>query len=456
MKLALSLLAGTLLAGGPPADEAKEGVTLTVYNQNFVVVRERRLLDFKEGRADVRFTDVAATIVPETVQFAVEKGAAARVVEQAYEFDLVSAAKLLDRYIDRDITVVTRDGKPVHGKLLSFDNGQLVLQTAAGVELVPRGGNVKDVQLSALPEGLLTRPTLLWRLDSKEAGKRLAKVSYAAGNMSWRVDYRARLNAAGDRLNLAGWVTVTNHTGRTFKDAKLRLMAGDLHVLKTPGNRLWTIMEPAGGERGAPAVSGRAFAEYHLYELERTTTLPDRSIKQIELLDVGAIPLTHRYLLREFRDEIEVTAEFPNDSRRVKGLGIPLPKGIVRAFRQGRDGEYELVGQSAIDHTPSGEPVRLDLGAAFDVVARRKEIARRQGKGFVEEDREVRLRNHKNVLVTVDVHDLLRIKENPKILRASHPHTAADAITLRFPVPVRPNAEAVLTYTVRYDALEKK
>src|SRR5262249_61923306 len=177
----------------PPAvaeADLGEGVSLTVYNQNFVVVKERRLMNLEQGRSLVRFRDVAATIEPDTVQFSpLRHPDLARVVEQNYEFDLVSADKLLDKYIDRDIGIVTQDGELLKGTLLSFDPNQLVLKTDKGVDLLPRAGNVKDVQFSALPGGLLTRPTLVWQLDAKKGGKELVKVAYRARQMSWRVDY---------------------------------------------------------------------------------------------------------------------------------------------------------------------------------------------------------------------------------------------------------------------------
>src|SRR5262245_33191026 len=231
---ALALTVGLAPAADGPKPEAEqgEGVSLTVYNQNFVVVKERRLMDLQKGRSAVRFRDVAASIIPETVQFTpLRRPGVARVAEQNYEFDLVSADKLLGKYVDHDLGVVTRDGDTLRGRLLSYDDQTRGLKTESGVDAVPRYGNVKDVQFSTLPGGLLTRPTLVWQLDAKEGGKELVKVAYAARNMGWRVDYRARLNAAGDRVDLAGWVTLTNNTGTTFHDARLKLLAGDVNIV---------------------------------------------------------------------------------------------------------------------------------------------------------------------------------------------------------------------------------
>jgi hypothetical protein len=466
------LLAGVASAGPPdkgktqkavPEAEQGEGVTLTVYNQNFVVVRERRLMDLKQGRASVRFREVAATIVPETVQFSVlKKPDAARVVEQSYEFDLVSAAKLLDKYIDRDLAVVARDGGTLKGKLLSFDDSQLVLQTDKGVDLVPRGDNIKDIQLSSLPANLLTRPTLVWQLDAKAAGKELVKVAYAAGKMSWRVDYRARVNQAGDRMDLAGWVTVTNQTGTTFKEARLKLMAGELNLVPS----LEFVADPnRAGELGRPMaeihlgdrrIMQQAFAEYHLYELARLTTLSDRATKQVELLDVERILLKRRYELRAGETRVTVLLEFKNEEKLAKGLGVPLPKGPVRVFQQGDDGAPEFVGQDQLDHTPKDEPVRLRLGYAFDLTARRTLLAQREDKKQLEQDFSIRLRNHKKEAVTIDVIEGVNARENWEMVRKSHDFTRRDVGTLVFPITVGPNAEVVLTYTIRYLKPESK
>ncbi len=440
----------------PPDPEQSEGITLTVYNQNFVVVRERRRMDLKQGRGSVRFPDVAATIVPETVQFAVPgKPGAARVVEQSYEYDLVSAAKLLDRYIDREIAVVTRDGHLIEGRLLSFDDSQLVLQTPAGVDLVPRGDNVKDVRFSALPEGLLTRPTLVWQLDAKAGGKELVKVSYAAMQMAWRVDYRARVNQAGDRMDLAGWVTVINNTGITFKDARVRLMAGDLNLVKELAFSREDKSMASGGDtdlfsRTAPAVIEKSFAEYHLYELGRTATVKDRSTKQIELLDIEGIPVTRRYTLHHGQQRVGVELEFKNEKKLARGLGVPLPKGPVRVFQKAGDGAFEFVGAQDIDHTPKEEKVRFRLGYAFDLTARRKMIAERLDKKHFEQDFEVRLRNHRKEAVEIDVVQAVNGRTEPTVVRRSGPFTKRDVDTLIFPVTVRPNAEAIVTYTIRH------
>ncbi len=459
-------LAGLTLAADPPRKPAEqpapavaeaergEGVSLTVYNQNFVVVKERRLMDLKRGRFLVRFGDVAATIDADTVQFtAVRQPDLARVVEQNYEFDLVTADKLLDKYIDRDIGVVTQDGELLKGTLLSFDPNQLVLKTPKGVDLLPRTGNVKDVQFSALPGGLLTRPTLVWQVDAKKDGRELVKVAYRAREMVWRVDYRARVNQAGDRMDLGGWVTVINNTGATFKDAQVKLLAGDVNLVAS-GDSVPTSSEAKTDnkeEPKKPAFSEKSFADYHLYELGRPATLKSAETKQIELLDVPNVPVERRYEFRSGENKVAVALRFKNAEETAKGLGIPLPKGPVRVFQRDTDGELELAGTDAIDHTPKDETLSLRLGYAFDLAGERKQLAQREGFHWSELDWEIKLRNHKPETVKIDVVEAINGSSmNWTMLKESQAHTVRDVNTLVYPVELKANSEATVTYTIRY------
>jgi hypothetical protein len=434
--------------------EQGEGVTLTIYNQDFVVVKERRTMDLKQGRSRIRFRDVAASIVPETVQFStLQHPDAAHVVEQNYEFDLVSVDKLLDKYIDREISVVLQDGQILKGQLLSFDPSQLLLKTGTGVDLVPRDRNVKDVQFSSLPGGLLTQPTLVWLLDAKNTTKELVKVAYRANQMNWHVDYRVRLNQAGDRLDLAGWVTVSNNTGATYKDAQVKLMAGDVHIVQEPRMPRTMPQMRAGAALAAkaePAFTEKSFAEYHLYQLGRKATLKDRETKQIELLDVTEIPVSRHYAYRGQGNKVEVMLQFKNDKAVREGLGIPLPKGSVRVFQYDQDGQLEFAGTDQIDHTAKEELVSVRLGYASDLTAERTQRNVQRNFNQQEQSYEIRLRNHKTEAVVIDVIERINGHAGWTMLKQSHPFTQRDVNTLVFPVELKPNAEAVITYTIQY------
>ncbi len=446
-------------AAGQELADLGEGVGLTVYNleQNFAIVRERRTMDLPPGRSPVRFEDVAATIVPETVQFrSLRPEDSATVVEQNYEFDLVNASKLLDKYIDKPISIVTRSEDVRDGTLMSFDDAQLVLASGGGIEMIPRGENVKDIRFSALPEGLMTRPTLVWLVEAARGGEHLVQVAYRANRVHWEVDYRAVADASGDKLDLSGWVTVNNKSGKTYADARLKLMAGDVNVVEDElpmptmmarDVRLSVVPEAA----KAPGFEEKSFAEYHLYTLPRPTTIKDNQIKQIELIDVPGIPVKRKYLYRGRGNGIEVVMQFKNDEEVREGLGIPLPKGPFRVYQRDADGQVEFIGKDSIDHTPKKEEVKIRIGETFDVKGERVRLEeRRPARRVREEDWRIRLRNHKDEALKVQIEESMRRGMNWEILKPSHDYEKESAFKMVFEVDVPANGETEVTYTVRY------
>jgi hypothetical protein len=468
--LVLAILAWPALspAAEPSAEaESGPGVSLTVYNQNFAIVKERRKMELKQGVGTVKFPGVAATIVPETVQFSsLAPSGDAQVLEQNYEFDLVSADKLLQKYIDKKISVITRDGGLLEGTLLSADPGQLILTGPGGIDMVPRGKNVKDIRFSSLPAGLLTRPTLVWKVKAGQGGDHLVKVAYRADRMNWRVDYRAVAAADEKTLDLAGWVTITNQSGTSYENAGLKLMAGDVHVVepeRQPMDREPGISFVAKG--GRAGFEEKSFAEYHLYTLGRSTTLANAQTKQIELISVERIPVAKRYLVRTPAanlaaqpapggqpTSVAVVLEFKNAKETREGLGIPLPKGPFRVYQVDKDKQPEFVGQDEIDHTPKDEPVRVRIGYAFDLAAQRVQTANRAraGEQWTEQDWKITLRNHKDQPVTIVVEEPLVGSVNWEILQKSQEYRKKDFCTIGFDVPLPPNSEKTVTYTVRY------
>jgi len=446
-----------LACTAPAEDEAQQGpgVSPTVYNQNFAIVKERRLMQLDEGSSTVKFPEVAATIVPETVQFSSLRRGGAKVLEQNYEFDLVSAGKLLRKYIDRKVSIVGRDGSLTEGTLLSSDNAQVVLSNEDGVHLIPRVKNIKDIRFSSLPEGLLTRPTLVWKVKADKPGEHLVKVAYRANSINWRVDYRAVSAADEKTLDLAGWVTINNQTGTRFKDAGLKLMAGDVHLVRDRADFLGEVPteEKLRMKTGVRGFQEKSFAEYHLYTLGRRTTLASAQTKQIELINVEKIPVTKRYLYRaNFGTRVGVILQFKNSKETCKGLGIPLPKGPFRVYLADNDGQAEFVGRDEIDHTPKDEPVRIRIGYAFDLVAERVQTANRRkaGQRWNEQDWKITLRNHKDQPVKIPVEEPLEGYRNWKILKHSHDYKKKDFRMLEFETAVPANGRTVITYTVRY------
>ncbi|HUW57208.1 MAG TPA: DUF4139 domain-containing protein [Planctomycetota bacterium] len=382
-KTLILLLMMAATAWGVDEKDLGPGVSLTVYNQNFAVIKERRLMDLQQGRSWVKFMDVASQIDATSVAFSsLTDPMGTKVLEQNYEFDLVSASKLLEKYIDKDITIITKDGDMVEGKLMSSDAAQIVLKRAdGGIAMVPRARNVRDIIFGKLPEGLLTKPTLVWQVQSARGGRQLIKVAYMTTGMSWRSDYTLELQEKGDAIDWAGWVTVTNNSGTRYKDAGLKLMAGDVHRV-VEGRDEWregfrrngAIMEKAAAKK---EVVEKAFAEYHLYTVTAPSTLNDQQTKQIEFVKRSGVPVQKKYYYRGSsggwwqRPTTKVNVEVQFKNSKENNMGVPLPAGVVRLYKRDWEGEIHMLGQTRIDHTPKDEELKFQLGNAFDLIGER-------------------------------------------------------------------------------------
>jgi len=459
---ALSLLFAGALAHAAPAPP-KEGVALTVYNQNFAVVKEVRTLKLPEKISTVQFRDVAKQIDPTSVHFkSLTDPQGTTVLEQNYEFDLVSADKLLDKYIDRPLAVITKDGKKYDGTLLSFDAKQLVLQGRGGLYMIQRPDNVQNIEFGKLPEGLLTRPTLVWQVATGRPGDHLAQVTYQTTGLSWRADYSAVISADDTRMDLSGWVTLRNECGAGFKDAKLKLMAGDVRRVQPPAppQGLAAAANRARAGAGAGFVE-KTFFEYHLYTLGRPTTVNENQVKQVELLTAADVPVTKRYVFepggrywhRRYGQpntyKVNVFIEFKNSKE--SKLGMPLPKGKIRTYkRDADDGDLEFVGEDQIDHTPKDEELKLYVGDAFDLVGEKTVTDRKQEKRWRQETIRIDLRNHKDEAVTILVREHLTRGGQWSITAKSQDFKKIDATTIEFTVPLPANGKAQVTYTVDY------
>ena len=462
-------------------DKAKPagGVKLTVYNDNFALVKDHRPLDadLKKGINVVRFRDVASTIDATSVHFRSLTDPEASVVEQNYEFDLVNADKLLTKYIDKRITAHTKDGKTYEGVLMSFDGRQLVLaedREKGPIFMVERGDNIKRIQFSALPEGLLTRPTLVWELETARPGKHTVEVSYIAQNIRWRADYNLALAADDKTLDLSGWVTLQNNTGTAYRDAAVKLLAGDprfdaRHQQFSFGQDYYKVMMTKLAPTTAKGKdASRAFGEYRMYTLAEPTTVNNSQIKQIELITAAKVPITKTYLYdgakvrwgwyarqwdpnfgKDVNKKVNVLIEIEN--RADRNLGIALPKGKCRVYKKDTDGSLEFIGEDMIDHTSRDERVVLYIGDAFDIVGERKQTDfRKISEHVFEEAFEIKVRNHKEEPVTVKVQEKLYRGSEWEMLKKSTDYEKLNARTIIFPVEIKPDGEAVVTYRVRY------
>ncbi len=435
-------------AGLPPAygdiQVVKRGFAVTVFNEDLGLVRDRRqILNLRPGVNRFRFEEVPARLDPSSVRFRSDTDPeGCRILEQNFEYDLVSRAKLLSRYVDREIGFErldpgTETRERLKGTLLSPGG---IVRAPSGEILAAFPG---DPVLPELPGGLLTRPALAWVLDAPRESRHEATVAYLTGGMSWHADYTLTLRDART-LDLDGWVTVTNESGAAYPDARLKLMAGDVHRVREAFTR--TSSQPGqGGALGAldDAFEEKAFGDYHLYTLDQPTTLRDQETKQIGLLSARDIPYGIEHVYEPARNpRVQSFLVFRNS--RENKIGMPLPKGALRLLAADRDGEAEQVAQAAIDHTPKDEEVRV-LRTAPDLVGERKLVhqtftAERQ----VVEDIEIRLRNHGAEAAAVTV--LEHLEGDWTIIRQSHPHEKKDARTASFRLEIPAGGEVVLQY----------
>jgi hypothetical protein len=447
------------------------------------VVRENRVISLNQGENAVRFTDVACGIDPTTVSFqSLTAPQAASVEEQNYEFDLVSADKLLNKYLDKEVRVTRRPepggaaAEVISGTLLSCDPANIVLQDSQGtVRVLTRGSDIASIELAKSDQGLITKPTLLWKIFSTQAGQHLAQVTYQTDRLTWRADYNITVNADESASDIGAWVTILNQSGAAYPEAKLKLVAGDVQRISPPQQVYAVLREAEATQLGAAAgFVEKAFFEYHIYTLATPTSLANNSTKQIELFAPKQnIPVTKtyvyygvpqqlRYLMSagpnqdqnpglESNKKVDVYLFLTNSEK--NGLGIPLPAGRIRVYKSDpADGAKEFIGEDVIQHTPKDEQVMVKLGDAFDIVGDRRqtEFHVDDNGHVITESFEIKLRNHKQQAVDVIVKENLYRWNNWEVTESSDKWEKQDYRTIHFPVSVPPNGQKIVNYTVKY------
>ena len=460
-----------ILTPAPRAEASDATLSVTVYNQGTALVRDRRQFELEQGFNEVSFRDVAASMDPTSVLFkSITDPEGTIVLEQNYEFDLVGASALLEKYLDEEIVVVTKDGTQYRGTLLS-GRGDVILQATDGEVTLVKLDNVREFSFPNLPDGLITKPTLVWRLLADQAGTQDVEVTYLSGGLSWQADYVVLLAQNERSIDLDGWVTLTNTSGATFQDSQLKLIAGDLQRLPEPGYSADILMFEEAERAAAAAVEEREFFEYHLYEVPRLVTMHDNETKQIEFVSATGVPAEkffvydglqcrYNYWYCRFsgypqtdasygvasNPKVMVMLEFDTEEAEAD-----LPRGRVRVYQEDIDGAALLIGEDTIDHTPKGENVRLYVGDAFDIVGERVQTDfRRPSRKSLEETFEITLRNHKDEAVEVRVVEHLFRWSEWRILSSTSDYTEMDSSNIEFRVKVSANDETTLRYTVRY------
>lgn len=441
---------GIVMAGSPTSAEAESSVSVTVYNQNFALVKDVRSLDLVKGVQEIRIDDVAASIDATSVHFAaLDHPGESAVLEQNFQYDLAGADRLMQRYLNARVTAVLKDGSTREGTLLSFDSGSLVLQAAGGGVTIVNRAEVRDVMLGELPGGLVVKPTLVWSLASDRAGRERGEISYLTNDMSWHAEYVAVADASDTGLSLTGWVSLDNRSGATYRDAKLKLVAGDVNRVRPPQFEMMDQMKMATREVASAAqFEEREFFEYHIYTLERPATLTDRETKQLSLFPTADAKvkkvLTYDGAVRP--EDVAVELEFKNSA--ANGLGMALPAGKIRVYKEDKDGALEFVGEDAIDHTPRDEDVRIYLGNAFDVKGERTRTDYRKiSDRTYEETFEIEIRNHKKERADVTVVE--HVRGDWTVLSESIAHEKKDSHTLEYKVSANADETVTVTYTVR-------
>ncbi len=431
-----------LTAGAVGTDS---GTEVTVYNQDLALVKEQRELELKAGVNQVEYTDVAAYIDPTSVMFEDPKSKDTVVLEQNYEYDLVSSYKLLDKFLDKEITVTDEEGNSYTGILLSHDGG-VVLKLEDGKVITLSEFSKLEFPDSA---GLLTKPTLVWQVYSPVGGSRNVLTSYLTEGMNWRADYIVKANADDTKADIQGWVSVTNNAGTTFEDAKLKLVAGEVHQVYVPQVRVAYDMVEEEVEYAVDKGGGfaeEALFEYHLYTLERPATLKNNQVKQLSLLSADSVPVEKELIFDGSRsDKVRVVLNLENSKD--KGLGMPLPAGVVRVYKADSEGQLQFLGEDSIDHTPKDEEVEVVVGNAFDVTGKRIQTDyKRVSDDVWRESYEIEIKNHKSASQAVTIVE--NFYGDWEITSSSDKYEKTDAFTAEWKITVPADGEKTVSYTV--------
>jgi hypothetical protein len=438
-------------------------LSLTVYNSDIALVRDTRNITLASGSFDLRFMDIAATVNPATVHFrSITSPGAVSVLEQNYEYDLLEPEKLLRKYVGREVTLVRTVQKggstvqeEVRALLLSYNNGPV---WQIGKEIVT-GLHADHIRFPELPGNLYSRPTLIWTLQNTGAPKQRVEASYLAGKLAWNADYVLTVGRDDKAGDLDGWVTLTNGSGTSYRNARLQLVAGDLNRVRQE-IRMRLESSRAAADAVQEKMAQESFSDYHLYTLGRRTTINNSETKQVSMLSGTGVPMQKRYVVdgqafyyhnfqhpgAPIKDVVQVYYQFRNEEK--AGLGLPMPAGVVRVYQADSKGGIQFVGEDRIGHTPKDETLKLKIGHAFDVVCERNQIDfRKIAPNSHEVEYEITLRNHKPVPVTVEVNE--PIGGTWRMLNSSHQWTKTAAWAAQFMVPVAADGTAVLKYRVR-------
>ncbi len=449
-----------------------KGVNLTIYNQNFGLVKDVRSIDLKSGLNDVRFEDVAAQIDPTSVSFVSLTAPNSVVVkEQNYQYDLLNPNTILSKSIGKqarfrqflgngqinDISGTLLNAPQVtvadpNGNLAVNSQG-LVIKTADSIILNPEG----QIELAGLPQGLVSKPSLLWKIETNKPGTHETEIAYQTQGLNWHCDYIAVANEDDTKVDLTSWVTLNNSSGASYKNASLKLVAGTPHLVPRAVPRAYAMGAMSSVNMAAKEnFVEQSFAEYHLYKLNGVSDVNQNETKQISLFNAADIQATKTLVTegqpifwqlpnQDDKQPVQVKLEIKNN--KANNLGMPLPQGKIRVYKRDQDGALQFVGEDSINHTPRDESIKLQLGTAFDVICEHKQTNFLQVTDRITRlSWEITLRNQKDKPATVIVVE--HAQGQWKILNSSQPFDKKDARTFEFKVPVPAHGEVKVTYQI--------
>ena len=473
MKLPLSLIAVVICFTTPTfANDIEQLTTLkdqtsvavTIYNDNLALIKDQRKITMAKGFNNIAFRGVSARIRPETALLrSLNSNNQLHVLEQNFDFDLLTPQKMLEKYTGKQVQLASIN--PVTGietiqvaTILSTNDG-VTLKIADKIVTNPQGSYIFD----QVPGNLRDQPTLVTQLTSSSDQQQTVELGYLTAGLAWKADYVAELNSDESQLDLTGWITLTNQSGTAYNNAKLQLVAGDVNQVQPEFSRGGIRQEAMMKAMSDNAVAEESLFEYHLYSLNRPTDLADKQTKQVALLSANSVPVDKEFLLQgndyyynsrygELGQKMKVAVfvEFNNSEQ--AHLGMPIPKGIVRVYKNDSNDSAQFVGEDRIDHTPKNEKVRLKLGDAFDITADRKQIDFKKAKYFpphsaaYESSYEIELKNAKSEPVTVMVRE--PVPGEWKILQENHPHTKIASDTAQWQITIPAESSETLSYSV--------
>lgn len=426
--------------------------TMTVYNQNFATVRTSLSLSLQKGINHYALTDIPSAIEPTSVHLTpTRKSDKVVITMQNFEYDLANTNKILDKYLDREIEVITKNNDLHSGMLKAFDSANIIIQkeNATGITMINQE-EIQNINLERMPENFYTKPTLNWELLSNREGNFDVKLSYITRNISWNAQYVGVLSEDEKTLNLASWISLDNRSGKAYQDVNLKLMAGEVHL--APEYRPPTYadgMRVMEAKAAAPEVVEERFFEYHLYTVkERTLDINNNQQKQLSLFDPTDVSVNKVYTYDcNTKGDVDVSIKFQNTKE--NGLGIPLPAGSVRIFKKYSENDEEFIGEDAIDHIPEDEEVTLKVGTAFDIKGDcTTTLSERPTKDTRRETYKIEIRNRKDENIEVEV--MKYIGRNWEIERTDEEYEKKDAFTVKFDITVPARQTKEFSFTVLY------